>query len=111
MTENEIWKKCRAMLEWVAEHYEEYDTVEDAKDAYFDMMEIVGDDIPDHGCYFCEDTKFVCSQCLAVKIDPDFSCYANGPDNPYHYFHHPKEFLAKIIELDTIRLDKEKEDE
>ena len=103
MTLNESWERCLKMWRWIGAQIRNGDvcSVDVLKEDYIEIF----DPGAEGTCYFCEyDTEHCneegCSQCPGRLVDLLFYCDKEG----YHYWREPLAFLAKIEELNKIRL-------
>ena len=98
---DEIWKLCKSMWRWVAEHIDEFNgNVPKAKSVWLNDHGFVGSKRPRSDCFFCDAAGVgSCEFCPGYDIDPAFDC----GDSDYSHYTKPKKFYNKIRSMDRKR--------
>ena len=107
LTLDETWEECIKMWRWIVANRRPGDNIHTSKRAYADKLYPEGE-MPCN-CFFCdyaeanEKTRSICLSCPGVLVDPSFVC-----DHPHYAYNgtRPELFLAKLEELNRIRLSK-----
>jgi hypothetical protein len=122
LTLDQTWDECLAMWEWISRKCKgksrewcsrnEYKLKREWLESHGFASETGKESkspAPTNDCFFCEyDNKrpdvFIDDSCCcpAKKIDKSFDCM----DKEYNYSYHPRQFYAKLKELNAIRLAK-----
>ncbi|MCK5020433.1 MAG: hypothetical protein KAS32_25580 [Candidatus Peribacteraceae bacterium] len=105
---DKAWLDCIEMWEKICDHLFKYpssgETPVSLKSSYL-PKKYEGSAT---NCIFCDyayaTSRPTCQSCPGVKVDPNFACR----NSKYVYYRKPEKFLAKLHELNSIRLKKVK---
>jgi len=107
LTLAQTWKLCLQMWKWIVKEIEKGTdlSVESLKQEWIDEH---GYKAIENDCFFCdyggsnmgyEGDASGCTNCPGRAVSKRFSCCAKS----YHYYHKPKKFYQKLLELDAER--------
>lgn len=103
LTLNETWKRCLRMWRWIVKEWEKDNTqiVGILKEIWLEKYD--PDANLEYDCYFCNYyMESNCSNCPPVLVNKKFRCW----NSSYSFDCKPNKFLAKLEQLNKIRLSK-----